>query len=55
MGRLVKKRVFILIIFFSENIRETHANGKRLQIQVENFSSRKYADKMKTAQSNSYG
>ena len=57
MGRLVKKRVFILIIF-SQNILERFrvtltANVCRFKLRIS--QNRKYADKMKAAQSNSYG
>ena len=57
MGRLVKKRVFILIIF-SQKILEIFrftltANVCRFKLRIS--QNRKYADKMKTPQSNSYG
>ena len=57
MGRLVKKRVFILVIFCQkilERLRVTlTANVCRFKLRIS--QNRKYADKMKTAQSNSYG
>ena len=57
MGRLVKKRVFISVIFSQkilERLRVTlTANVCRLKLRI--YPNRKYADKMKAAQSNSDG
>ena len=61
MGRLVNKRVFILVIFGQKILNReiySHANGKmaivyRFKLRIS--QNRKHADKMKTALSNSYG